>query len=192
MDEMKSALERAMERAEGMGRLSPEEMRRQNEAKYVPIGEAIARRFFAHGYVSVMAEQIEKIEAEGKEIAIKAALAELVEGIDLEDNVLTERALAGLFGLWEVRDTEKVAGDIRALRGQYAWQKKLLYEENSEEIGKEVKERLAAAGISGSAVAGVNLEKDDSWMRKSEELRAEFDSRLQEMKNELLTILGKS
>ncbi|MFO8101455.1 MAG: hypothetical protein R6U37_04695 [Dehalococcoidia bacterium] len=191
MDEMKSALERALERAEGMGRLSPEEMQRQNEARYVPIGEAIAQRFLEHGYVSVMAEQLEKIEAEGKEIAVRAALSELVEGIDLEDNDLIERALSGIIGLRGASDAERVADEIKALRGQYAWQKKLLYEENSAEMGKGIKEWMSAAGISGSAVAGVNLAKDEAWGRKSDELRAEFFSRLQEMKRELRRTLGK-
>ncbi len=185
MDEMKSALERALERADRMGKLSPEEMQRQNEVRYTPAGEAIAQRFFEHGQISILAEQLDKLENEGKSIAIRSALTTLTSNIDLENKDITERALEGITGLQGSKKVADVADGVMALFGQYAWQKKLLYEEDSNEMGKEVKERMAAAGIAGNAIAGINIENNEEWAKKVGTLRSEFDVRLNEMKQSL-------
>lgn len=185
MDEMKSALERALERADRMGKLSPEEMQRQNEARYIPAGEAIAQRFFEHGHISILAEQLDKLESEGKAIATRSALSTLIESIDLDNRDMTERALEGINGLDRSDHIGRISEDMVDLFGQYAWQNKLWYEENAEDAGKEVKERMPNAGISGSAIAEVNIENDEEWSRKSDELRSEFNSRLGELKKAL-------
>lgn len=185
MDEMKSALERAMERAERMGKLSPEEMQLQNEARFFSAGEAIAQRFFEHGHISILAEQLDKLESEGKTIATRSALVTLTNNIDLENKDLTERALEGILSLHDSKAVADIANDIVALFGQCAWQQKLWYEENAEDAGKEIKERMTLAGISGSAISEINIENDEEWSRKSDELCSEFNSRLNEMKKEL-------
>lgn len=190
MEEMKSAMERALERAERMGKLSQEEMRQQQESRYVPIGEAIAQRFFEHGYTSILVEQLDKLDAAGKEIATRSALTTLINSIDIENKELTERAFDGIIGLRDSKDSVILGNHVMTLFGQYEWEKKLWYEENSEEIGKEVKEHLARSGISGSAVAEINIANDEEWARKSDELRAEFDSRLGEIRQELVQGLG--
>jgi len=166
MDEMKSAFERALERAERMGKLSPEEMQRQNEARFVPAGEVIAQRFFEHGQISILAEQLDKLENEGKSIATRSALATLIGNIDLENKDLTERALEGIIGLQGSKTVADLADEVMKLFGQHSWQKKLWYEENSEEIGKEAKERMATAGIDGNAIAGINIENNEEWAKK--------------------------
>ena len=185
MDEMKSAFERALERAERMGKLSPEEMQRQNDARYVPAGEAIVQRFFEHGRISILAEQLDKLESEGKAIAVRSALSILIGSIDLDNRDMTERALEGINGLERSDHIGRISEDMVDLFGQYAWQNKLWYEENAEDAGKEVKERMASVGILGNAVAGVNIENDEEWSRKSDELRSEFNSRLNELKKAL-------
>ncbi|MBT4510852.1 MAG: hypothetical protein HOC20_01395 [Chloroflexi bacterium] len=185
MDEMKSALERALERADRMGRLSPEELQRQNEGRYIQAGEAITQRFFEHGNTSILAEQIEKLESGGTAIAIRSALATLIGGMDLSNKDLTERTLDGINSLGGSKPVNEISEEIMSLFGQYAWQKKLWYEENAEEAGKEIKERMASAGIYGSAIAEINIENNEEWAQKSDELRSEFNSRLSEMKKVL-------
>ena len=189
MDEMKSALERALERADRMGKLSPEEMQRQNEARYVPAGEAIAQRFFEHGRTSIMTEQFDRLESEGRAIAIRSALATLINSLDLDNKDLTERALDGINELRGSKSVNEISQEIMNLFGQYAWQKKLWYEENAEDAGREVKERMSGAGISGSAIAEINIENNNEWVKKSNELRSEFDARLSQMKTTLAQAL---
>ena len=191
MDEMKSALERAMERADRMGTLSPEELQRQNEIKYMPAGEAIAQRFFAHGHTTIMAEQLERLGSEGKLIATRSALNTLINSIDLDNKELTEMALEGINGLHpDSKAISELLQEIMALFGRYAWQKKLWYEENSQEAGKEARNLITAAGISGNAIAEINLENNENWISKSDELRSEFDSILTEMKPSLIKLTG--
>ena len=57
MGEMKSAFEKALERAEKLGKLSPEEMRGRKEAEYAPIGRAIADRYLRHGHNEILEEE---------------------------------------------------------------------------------------------------------------------------------------
>jgi len=189
MDEIKSALDRALERADRFGKLTAEEMRQQNELKYKPIGEAIVQRFFEHGESSILVEQLNKLEEAGREIAFKSALTFLIETIDMENKELSECAIKGIFGLTSVDDLEAFIGEIRNIFGQYSWQKKLLYEENSDEIGKEIQERLEGAGISGSAIAEFNVGNDDAWNGKVQELRTEFEVRLSDRKRALKQLL---
>lgn len=182
MGEMKSALERALERAEQMGKLSPEEMRKQKETEYTPIGEAIAQRFLEHGYTSILVEQLDKLGCEGKAIATRSALSTLIAGIDIENKSLTERALEGINGLKGSELTSNLTEEIVGLFDQYARQKKLWYEDHSEELGESVKQRLSELGISGSAVGEINIANNDQWTKKSEEFRLEFSAKLSRLK----------
>ena len=168
MDEIKSALDRAMERAEQMGRLSPEELRLQNEAKYKPIGQAIAQRFLEHGQTRILAEQLDKFGTEGKVIATHSAISTLIGEIHLENIDLTQRSLDGITFIKKSNEIKQTADEIMALFGKYAWQKKLLYEENSEDLGKEANARITTAGITGNAIAGINIETNEEWKNKSE------------------------
>ncbi len=189
MDKMKSALERALERADRMGKLSPEEMHRQNVARYVPAGEAIAQRFLGHGQISILSEQLEKLENQGRSIAKDSAIAILISSIDLEDRDLTQRALEGIIGLKGSQETEKIADKVMALFGSYAWQKKMWHEDHAEDAGKKTKHQMFTAGISGGAVAGINIESDDEWIKKTDELRSEFNQHLIRMKVSLAQLV---
>jgi len=99
MGEMKSAFERAMERAEKMGTLSAEQMRQRRMAELAPVGQAAAQRYLEHGHEPLLREEIEKHSGEEKGIVLGAALATLVEAVSLTDNVFTERALKGILAL---------------------------------------------------------------------------------------------
>ncbi len=189
MDEMKSAFERAMERADRMGKLSPEELLLQNEIKYIPAGEAIAQRFFEHENTSIMAEQLEKLEVEGRSVATRSAYNTLITIIDLENKDLAERALEGISALVDSKSINELSREIMSLFGQYAWQKKLCYAENSETAGKQAKRQMAVTGISGNAIAGISIENDEGWAKKANELHSEFDSTLVELKETLAQLL---
>ncbi|MFO8009799.1 MAG: hypothetical protein R6U89_03195 [Dehalococcoidia bacterium] len=189
MEEMKSAMERAMERAERMGKLSSEELQKQREARYAPVGDAIARRFLEHGYTSILAEQLEKVDEEGQTIALNSALTTLAESISLDNRALTERAIQGIMELGRSRNTEQTADEIMNLFGQYSWQKKLWYEENSDQIGRNVRERMGRMGIGGSAVGEININNDETWIKRSTELQEEFDERLEGLKKSLIQSL---
>ena len=75
MDEMKSAFEKALERAERLGKLSPEEIRKRKEEEYIPVGRALADRYLGHGYVKLLEEEANRYNGEEKDIVRRAALS---------------------------------------------------------------------------------------------------------------------
>jgi len=184
MSEMQSALERALQRAERIGKLSPEEARQQREAKYIPAGRAIAERFLEHGHTVVLADQLDKLEEGGRSIAIRTAISVLIEGIDIDDRALTDRALEGIktLGAESMLDVFK---EISEIFDQYAAQKKRWYDEHCSEMTAATRERLVSLGISGSAVSAINIGNDPQWVQKQAELRSEFNARLGELRASL-------
>jgi len=184
MSEMQSALERALQRAERIGKLSPEEARQQKEAKYIPAGRTIVERFLEHGYTVVLADQLAKLEDEGRPIAIRAALLALIEDIDIDDRALMERALEGIRTL-SAESVLDVSEEISGIFDQYATQKRLWYNEHFSEMTAATRERLVSLGISGSAVGEINIGNDPQWIQKQAELRSEFNARLGESKASL-------
>jgi len=184
MSEMQSALERALQRAERIGKLSAEEARQQKEAKYIPAGRAIAERFLEHGHTVVLAGQLDKLEEGGRSIAIRTAISVLIEGIDIDDRALTERALEGIktLGAESMLDVFK---EISEIFDQYATQKRLWYNEHFSEMTAAIRERLVSLGISGSAVGEINIGNDPQWIQKQAELRSEFNARLGKSKASL-------
>lgn len=184
MSEMQSALERALQRAERIGKLSPEEARQQKEAKYIPAGRTIAERFLEHGHTVVLADQLAKLEDEGRPIAIGAALLALIGGIDIDDRALMERALEG-FKTLSAESVFDVSKEISEIFNQHAAQKKRWYDEHCSEMTAATRERLISLGISGSAVGEINIGNDPQWIQKQAELRSEFNAQLGELKASL-------
>jgi len=66
--EMKSAFEKAMEKAEKLGSLSPEEMRERKEAEYTTLGRAIAERYMGHGHKQLLKEEVGQYSGEEKAV----------------------------------------------------------------------------------------------------------------------------
>jgi len=81
MDEMKSALERAMERAEGLGKATGEELQ---EWKYVPEGEVLAGRCLK-GECDLVVE-LSKYDDEVRQYISKGAERVLIGNLNLPKN----------------------------------------------------------------------------------------------------------
>jgi hypothetical protein len=81
MGEMKSALERALERAEQLGTLSPEEIRKKKEEKHILIGEGLAKKYMEHGFRGVLPEAISRYNGEEKSFVVGAVRSVLLHSI---------------------------------------------------------------------------------------------------------------
>ena len=114
----------------------------------------------------------------------------MIENIDLGNEGITKKALDGINDLTGSKTSIELSEKIMNLFGRYFWQKKLYYEESSGNIGQDAKERMAIAGISGSAIAGINIDNNEGWAGKSDELRSEFESNLAELKKALSQTLS--
>jgi len=184
MDELKSAFDRAMERAERVGELSPEEMRERKEAEFTPAGRAVAERYLEHGHESLFLEDVNKHAGDEGDIIKRAALVRLVESIALSDYEMAERAMKGVLAL-----SGEVGGIIESMLGLFQDFGEKVQRKYSSERGKldaEERELLHQMRISGSAVGQINLAASESWGRIYREFSAPFVERLEALKAELV------
>ncbi len=188
MGEIKSAFEKAMEKVEKLGKLSPEEVRQDKEAEYTPVGRALADRYLGHGYIQIFREEMGKYSGDGKDIVVRAALSRLVEAISLGSDKITERATEGVLTLKENEKVREMNEEIRGLCSEYKKGEQQEYDDEKEEIERQERELLHQLRISGEAVGEINLKVSEAWKKTSGELYLRFDERLSELKRELLNI----
>jgi hypothetical protein len=81
MGEIKSAWEIAMERAEKLGKLSPEELKRQREKEYAVIGQALAEKYLGGLDLRQLEVDLDKYEGEKREWVKKMAMVKLAQSI---------------------------------------------------------------------------------------------------------------
>ena len=87
MDEMKSAFERAMERAESLGKASEEDLRRW---KYLPEGEKLAAKYLINECDLVV--EIGRYDDDARQLVSEGAQGILAKNIDLPRNELAKKA----------------------------------------------------------------------------------------------------
>lgn len=186
MGEMKSAFEKAMEKAEKLGSLSPEEMRERKEAECTTLGRAIAARYMGHGHKQLLKEEVGRYSGDERGIVMGAALSRLVEAVDLESGDLIERALEGLVALKGKGEVMEVTENIKGLLQEFRDVQQLKYEIEKEGIEKDERELLHRLRIAGTAVGAINLKSSEAWALLSTELESQFSQRMEALKRELL------
>jgi hypothetical protein len=185
--EMKSAFEKAMEKAEKLGSLSPEEMRERREAECTTLGRAIAERYLGHGQRRLLREEVGRYGGEEQGIVMGAALSRLVEAVDLKSgDAVIGRVLEGLVALMGKGHVVEVTGNIKGLLQEFREVKRQTYESEKEGIERDGRELLHRLRIAGSAVSAINLKSSEAWAGLSTELESQFSQRLEVLKRELL------
>jgi hypothetical protein len=192
MGEMKSALERALERAEQLGRLPPEEMRKRKEEEYILVGEGLAKRYLEHGFSDVLVDSMSKYDGVGKSLIAKAATRVLLQGIGLQDTDLSERAIQGILDLKSDERIESICQEIEGILQEYHQAKQRCYQEKQATIEKSVRESLHRLRISGSAVGEINTGTGKEWKRMVTELQSRFGARLSSLKTSLTETLDQT
>ena len=190
MDEMKSAFDRALERAERLGRPSPEEMRRRKEEEYIPIGRALAERYLGHGYVRVFTEEADRYSGEEKGIIMRAALSRLVEAVEMGSHEVTQRAMDGIVAFSGREDVGQIGSQIEAIFEEYSRAEGEEYESERVEMERKERELLDRLGIFGSAITEINIDASEAWKERSQQLFSHYDERLEQLKRQLLEIVA--
>ena len=185
MGEMKSAFEKALEKADKIGKFSPEEMREREEAEYTPIGRAIAERFLGHGHKQILKEEVERYSSDENGVVVRATLSRLVEAIDLSSADLIQRSLDGLLTLKEKEGIGETIDRIRILFAEFQVEREQEYEREKENIEKRERELLHQLRIAGSAVGAINPTAGESLSLVYEQLNSRFNERLEALKQEL-------
>jgi hypothetical protein len=186
MAEMKSAYEKALERAEKLGRLSPEEMKERKDAENAAIGKALAERYLEHGHNRILGEALARYTGDDKDIVATAALQHLVDAISLQDDKLTKRAMEGISTLNDDARTLKAKQKVLSLATAYKEAEKQAYGQMKRRVDRSGAELLDELAISGSAIGDIKLGASELWEGIQKELSQRFDNRLQEVKQELI------
>ena len=179
MDELKSALEIALEKSSRLGKLSAEEERQLLEEKHSQIGTAMVVRYLDDPKRQSLTSQLKAYSAEEQEAIKKAAVSELTATLDLTNPTKLDELCQGIASLEP--DLQPVLERITQLRAEYEQARSAAMQE-LENKGREVLHRLR---ISGTAIGDINVEASAEWPEKEQSLTATFYPRLDNLKQEL-------
>ena len=190
-DFMKSALERAMERADKI-EVSQEQL---NEMKYRSKGEEIAATFLKDsGYP--LADELNKLDAEAKRYISKAIETILLQNLSLpkkeNDVAKNEEVFRGLSALKENKDGLRQAQDQLAnLSNYYAQAVKQQYEQLKAHVEQAMGQALQQK--TGMPLGTkINVEQtpefQDNWRQVLGKLDVEYGKALTELKQQIMAM----
>ena len=194
-EEIKSALEIAMERVEKLGGVTEEERRKW---KYVPEGEKLAARYLKQD-LNLVAE-LGKYEEDARKCVIEGAGDILTRNIGLPRNDLARknnrRAMDGLKVLKSDKGSvENVYSRMRRIFDHYLeqgeQQKKQAYQSLKTEFEAKVQQ---AVQQQFGTLAGVKIDVEnqpqfqEEWRQLQAQLESQYDKLLDEYKRELSAI----
>ena len=183
MGEIKSAWELAMEKVEKLGKLSPEEVRRQKEEKYGSIGQGLAEKYLTGLALRDVRIELDKYKGEERELVRAALASKLIDAIELGDAERLSKVIEGI-SEFNLKSREGLAGiraEIEQLFGEYreAEQKK------RREVETAARGVLHQLRISGSAIGSVNPEVVPEWKNELDKIALPYRERLDSLKARL-------
>lgn len=191
MGEMKSAWQIAMEKADKLGKASPEEM---HSIKFVPEGNKLASMFLLDDKMNLAAE-ISKLQAGEAEKYVKKGIEEiLLRNISLphneEDMRRTKKSMDGLRIIKnDKKQVEAAFGLINNLINQY----QLALQQTYSEFKKKAEAALQQAGRNMHPQRGnqmsleqkIQLQIQEEWRQVHSELDAQYDRALEEHRQKI-------
>ncbi|MEE8470617.1 MAG: hypothetical protein V3S51_04735 [Dehalococcoidia bacterium] len=177
-DEIKSALDIAMEKAQRLGSLSSEESRRLKEDELAKAGEALAKRYQGGLPLRDIEAQLGKSKEEDRAAVVRYMLAILVDAIDIKQVEGSEKVLVAVQHFSGDPDAVQRIGDLfheYQEAGEKARQQNL----GALEVAK--RKELESRGISGSAVQSA-AETSLEWLQIQHRLDSQYQERLSELK----------
>jgi hypothetical protein len=191
MGEMKSAWQIAMEKADKLGKVSPDEL---NSIKYVPEGNRIASQFLQDEKGDLLSE-LAKVPAGDAARFVKKGIDEiLIRNITLphndEDTRKTKRAMAGLRLIKEnKKQLEAILGLVNTLVNQY----QLALQQTYAEFKKKAEVTIQQASRSVRPQRGdqmpleqkLQLQLQEEWREVHHELDAQYDKALDEHRQKI-------
>ncbi len=182
MGEIKSAWELAMEKVEKLGKLSLEELKRQNEEKYCSRGRALAEKYLSGVPLREIRSELDKSGSPEKEGVMASLAARLVETIELGNVERLTKIIEAISGLkLKSQGLATIKGELEQLFAEYieAEQKK------RHEIETAARNVLHQLRISGSAIGSVNPAVVLEWKSELDEIAQPYRDRLEDIKARL-------
>jgi len=191
MGEMKSAWQIAMEKADKLGKVSPDEL---NSIKYVPEGNRIASLFILDEKSDLLSELAKSPAGDAARFIKKGIDEILVRNITLprndEDTRKTNRAMAGLRLIKEnKKQLESVLGLVNTLVNQYQVALQQTYAEfkNKAEatIQQSSRNMRPQRGDQMPPEQKLQLQLQEEWRAVHSELDAQYDRALDEHRRKI-------
>jgi hypothetical protein len=182
-NELKSAFDIAMERAQKLGGLSAEDKKRLREGELSEVGQALGKRYLSGLPIRDVELELGKYK-EDRQILIRYIVAFLVDKISLTEPGDVERVLEAISHFSE---SPKVIEDIRGLISEYRKAVEQSRQEIQSKLGTARRKELARKGISGSAVE-LAIEASPEWLEVKQGLDTSYQKRLKRITLPLQTL----
>jgi len=194
MGEMKSAWEKAMEKAEKLGKPTDEELK---QIEYVPAGNALAARYIQEDNVDLDAE-LTKYKGSGiRQYIINGVQETLLRNISLPHNEHDKQVtLKAMTGIKTIKDNKKQLDVIyerinnllsyyEQARVQAFNQFKSNFEAKIQDLSKTLQQR---SGTATNLEAQIQLQFQEEWRRASSELDRQYEQTLEEHKQQIVQL----
>ena len=180
MGEIKSTWDIVMEKTKGQ-EITPKDREQIKRAELNARIHAIFNRYMdSQGNREYLKDELGGLREEEREIVKKELLLQLMDSIDLaKDN---GKAIAGIETL-KGEKGEKILQKLHLLTSEYRSSR----EKKEREVEEVLRQRLAAMGMSGSAVEP-SLEGKREWIEAMEGFERDYAKRLGALKEELLNL----
>lgn len=184
MGEIKSAWEIAMEKAEKLEKLPPEELKRQKEEKYASIGQVLVDKYLGGLDLWQLEVELDKYSGQERDILKEMAASRLAQSIELGGHDKLGRIMEGISYLKQGSDIREIGEEIEQLFQEY----ELVEQEEKEEMEKSVREILHRLRISGSAIGAVNPKVIGEWQQELDRLAQPYRERLESLRQRLIRL----
>jgi hypothetical protein len=184
MGELKSAWEIAQERANRLGKLSPEEKEQQDRQGYRQIGQMLAQKWLDSSQRLDMTAELNKHEEKEREIIKQAVIERLVEAIEFTPAQGTnsiKRVIEAIGSMGP--ELQPKAEEI----GQLVQEYEVATQKIRQELESNYSETLHQLRISGTAVDAINIAADDQWQLAWQGFVESFTLRLNDLKQALIS-----
>ena len=195
MDEMKSAYERAMERAESLGKASEEDL---GKWKYIPEGTKLAARYLKDEFD--LATEIGKYDEKVRQHVVQGAQEAFIRNIDLPRNEIAKKKNKKVMEAIKELKRDKVGIEnvytkLRRVFSHYEKEGEQQRRQTYEAVKRDFETKLMQAAqkqIGTSPPPRVNVETHPQFQQEWRRVLAQLDSQylrlLEEYKKEILTI----
>ena len=195
MAEMKSAFERAMERAESLGKASEEDLRKW---KYLPEGERLAAKYLKDE-CDLVAE-IGRCDDNVRKHVVEGAQGILVNNIDLPRNEFAKRTnKKAMEAIKELKrdkvSVENVYTKLRRIFNHYEQEGEQQRRQAYEAVKRDVEAKMQQAmqqQLGAAAPMKINVETQpqfqQEWRRTLAQLESQYLRLLDEYKQEILNV----
>ncbi len=195
MDEMKSAYERAMERAEGLGKASEEDL---TKWKYLPEGAKLAAKYLRDEFD--LATEIGKYEEKVRQLVVQGAQEAFLRNIDLPRNDLAKKKNKKVMEAIKELKRDKVGIEnvytkLRRVFSHYEKEGEQQRRQTYEAVKRDFEAKLMQAAqqqLGAAPPPKVNVESHPQFQQEWRRILAQLDSQylklLDDYKKEILTI----